>query len=161
MSGTHPIDFECAACGAQPGASCVGVRGNLRKALHRARGTKKDAAPRYVGHGLGTESVIENKLVGAVVAWIHHHDAIAVVKTQVPVGAYRADVIIEARGRLLAVECDGAAFHTSDDAVAHDRRRDRYFATQDIFVMRFTGSEIARDPRQCAAQIGRWIVGAK
>jgi very-short-patch-repair endonuclease len=82
----------------------------------------------------------------------------AEVKTQVDIGPYRADILISEAGRKLVVECDGAEFHAiSKEQVERDKRRDRYCAAQGICVMRFCGSEINRDPRGCAAEIGRWI----
>lgn len=106
---------------------------------------------------LKTESPIEVTLASSIRGWIHHHEAAATISTQVPTGPYRADILIEDGERKLIVECDGAAFHNSPKAVDHDRRRDRYCATQGIAVMRFSGTEIKRDPRGCAAQVGVWI----
>src|SRR5262249_764554 len=37
----------------------------------------------------------------------------------------------------------------------HDKRRDRFFAANSIFVMRFTGCEIKRDPAECAREVYR------
>lgn len=96
-------------------------------------------------------------MVGALRAWIDHHDADASVTTQVPVGPYRIDIMVESDGRKLVVECDGATFHNSTEAVERDKRRDRFCVTQGLFVMRFTGAEINRDVRGCAAQVGLWI----
>jgi very-short-patch-repair endonuclease len=64
---------------------------------------------------------------------------------------------VEAANDRLAVECDGISYHNSRDAVEYDKRRDRFFAVQGVFVMRFTGAEINRDPRGCAAQVGLWV----
>ena len=96
-------------------------------------------------------------MVGAITAWIDHHDADAVLTTQVPLGPYRLDMVIESGNRRLVVEADGAAFHNSPAMIEHDKRRDRFCVTQGYAVMRFTGAEIARDPRGCAAQVGLWI----
>jgi len=75
----------------------------------------------------------------------------------VPIGPYRADLLITSAQARLVVECDGAAFHSNPEAMERDKRRDRYFLTQGVPVMRFMGSEIKRDPRGCAAQVGIWI----
>jgi very-short-patch-repair endonuclease len=96
-------------------------------------------------------------MIGAIVAWIDHHEANASVSTQVPMGPYRLDILVTAAGRGLVVECDGAQFHTAPEAVERDKRRDRFCVTQGYSVMRFTGAEIRRDPRECAAQVGLWI----
>jgi very-short-patch-repair endonuclease len=66
--------------------------------------------------------------------------------------------MIESGSRKLVVECDGATYHNNPEAVAYDKRRDRYFVLQGLAVMRFTGAEIRRDPRGCAAEVGVWIM---
>ena len=109
-------------------------------------------------HEHRVDSPIEDSLVANIRGWIDHVEAVGVVlRTQVPVGPYRADIVIEVGGRLLVVECDGARFHNNPEAIQHDKRRDRYFTIQGYAVMRFTGAEIARDPRGCAAEVGMWI----
>ena len=152
----HPIERHCHRCGAEPGEPCIGKRG-ARKAYHRGRGGRQ-AVTAITSHRLKTESPIEEELTANLLGWIEHHGAWAVtVRTQVPVGPYRADILIESDGRKLVVECDGATYHNNPEAIAHDKRRDRYFALQGIAVMRFTGAEIRRDPRGCAAEVGMWI----
>lgn len=86
-----------------------------------------------------------------------HNDVGIPITTQAAVGPFRADIMIEDGARKLVVECDGAAFHNSADRIERDKRRDRFCAAQGISVMRFTGSEIHRDPRGCAAEVGVWI----
>jgi very-short-patch-repair endonuclease len=152
----HPIERGCPTCGAAPGAPCDGRRG-ARKAFHRARGGRRRSSPILPTHDLETESPIEEALAGAIRGWIDHHESDASLSAQVPIGPYRADILIEAGGRKLVVECDGAAFHNGPEAVARDKRRDRYCATQGMAVMRFSGAEIKRDPRGCAAEVGIWI----
>ena len=96
-------------------------------------------------------------MVGALIAWIDHHEADAAVNTQVPLGSYTLDIVVTTAGKHLVVECDGVAFHSDLDAIEHDKRRDRFCVIQGYAVMRFTGQEIKRDPRGCAAQVGLWI----
>jgi very-short-patch-repair endonuclease len=156
MSG-HPIERYCHKCGAEPGQPCVGKRGP-RKAFHKGRGGRS-AIQAVTAHRLKVESPIEDMLTSSILGWIDHYGVGRVtVSTQVPVGPYRADIMIESDGRKLVVECDGAAFHSNPNAIAHDKRRDRYFLLNGISVMRFTGAEIQRDPRGCAAEVGMWIL---
>ena len=97
-------------------------------------------------------------MAGAIKAWIEHHDITdTTIETQVPLGPYRLDMVVTSAGRRLIVECDGVAFHSDIAAIEHDKRRDRFCVTQGYAVMRFTGTEITRDPRGCAAQVGLWI----
>lgn len=153
---SHPIENVCPKCGALAGMRCIGKRGE-RKAFHRGRGSRSQRF--IVPADFATESPIETIMADALADWIDHHDADATITTQAPVGPYRADMLVESRGAKLVVECDGHAFHSSRDQVEYDKRRDRFFVTQGLAVMRFSGREIQRDPRGCAAQVGVWIRG--
>lgn len=105
-----------------------------------------------------TESPIEAALVRAIREWLEFHGYLSNVSTQAEIGPYRADILIEADGRCLVVECDGADFHcVTKEQVERDKRRDRYCAARGICVMRFSGAEITRDPRGCAAEVGCWV----
>lgn len=154
----HPIERHCPKCHALIGVACRGPRGKVRKSFHRERGVRQ-IIKAATDHGKRTESPIEAGLLSFILGWLDHHEVFGwEVSTQVPVGPYRADIIVEApSGKWLAVEADGAQYHNTKEAVARDKRRDRYFAIQGVAVMRFTGAEINRDPRGCAAQIGLWI----
>jgi very-short-patch-repair endonuclease len=157
----HPLDIECPLCEAEPGQRCVGKSGKERKAFHRARGTRCAAPhPIYFQTDQRTESPIEVRLLGAIEEWLDHADvSYAEVETQAELGPYRADILVRADGRLLVVECDGAEFHAvTKEQVQRDKRRDRYCAARGICVVRFSGAEINRDPRGCAAEIGLWVL---
>lgn len=84
---------------------------------------------------------------------------------QVRIGRYRVDflVIFGTGGRnsevqSIVVECDGHDFHerTKEQAAA-DRSRDRDLQYWDYKVLRFTGSEIHRDPVGCAFEVMRMV----
>lgn len=74
---------------------------------------------------------------------------------QAKIGNYRLDFLavhVEPNGRrnFVAVECDGHDFHEKTKRqAAHDKMRDRFLTAQGIKVLRFTGSEIYRDPLAC------------
>lgn len=53
----------------------------------------------------------------------------------------------------LAIECDGFEFHSPKESFIRDRQRDRAFHKQDIPVLRFSGSEIWRDPPSAAGEL--------
>jgi len=159
MSGQHPLDRACPACGAEAGQNCIRKWGGVRLSYHRARGSRR-RAPFVAQQGrVATDSPIEAILASFILGWIDHHEIGGFsVRTQAKLGrGYRADILIEMAGRKLVVECDGDAFHSSPEQIAHDRRRDRYCASQGMAVMRFSGSEINRDPRGCAIEVGAWI----
>lgn len=153
---THPLENNCTTCGACAGTHCMGRKGP-RKSFHRARGERsrlsvKTKAP------LQTDSPIERKLVNAIWEWVNAHDApIIDITTQSNFGPYRADILIINGNRKLVVECDGKEFHNTAKMIEKDKRRDGYCAIQGWAVMRFTGSEIHRDVRGCAAEVGAWI----
>lgn len=74
-------------------------------------------------------------------------------------GLYRVDILITVtmpggRALRLAVECDGHAFHEkTKEQAAHDKQRDRALAEIGLRMLRFTGSEIWRDPWACAEEV--------
>lgn len=90
------------------------------------------------------------------VATKNHADCF--ITPQATIGSYRADILFwfrcgRARGGVV-IECDGHEFHEkSKEQAARDKRRDREILTAGFPVMRFTGSEIYRDPVGCAEQV--------
>lgn len=77
---------------------------------------------------------------------------------QEKVGRYKADILIWVNNQKgwvkIVVECDGHNFHErTKEQAAHDRSRDRKMVTDGITVLRFTGSEIHRDPMKCAEEV--------
>lgn len=83
---------------------------------------------------------------------------------QAPVGKYTADFLLEinfyGEKRLVAIECDGHQFHErTKEQAAHDKKRDRFFQSQGINILRFTGSEIYRDVFECWMEIFNFTDG--
>jgi very-short-patch-repair endonuclease len=155
----NPLDIECPLCKPEPGQRCVGKTGRERLSFHRARGTRRKAPhPVYHKATENAESPIEMSLASAIMEWVAHHEVPATVSQQAAIGPFRADILIEQGGRRLVVECDGSEFHSiTKEQVERDKRRDRYCAARGVCVMRFSGAEIHRDPRGCAAEVGLWI----
>lgn len=84
---------------------------------------------------------------------------------QARVGRYRVDFLILAHGpggeRRIAVECDGHEWHErTKDQAARDKLRDRELLLAGVPVMRFTGSEIWRDPGACYRHIQQAALAA-
>lgn len=82
---------------------------------------------------------------------------------QMGVRNYRADfgVLFNVQTGVyrLAVECDGHEFHEkTKEQAQRDKARDREFLEEGWPVMRFTGSEIHRDPMKCADQVGDFLM---
>jgi very-short-patch-repair endonuclease len=104
------------------------------------------------------ESPIETLLVQAIGEEIARCRIECEPLTQAQIGPYRVDIMLEMGDRKLVVECDGAAYHAATkEQVERDKRRDRFFTAQGVNVMRFTGAEINRSPRACAAEVGAWL----
>ena len=73
---------------------------------------------------------------------------------QFPIGPYRADFALISSSGFLVVECDGHDFHErTKEQAAHDRKRDRFMVADGWTVLRFTGSEIHRDPVMCGREV--------
>lgn len=74
---------------------------------------------------------------------------------------FRPDFLVVAGpDRFLSIEVDGHEFHerTKEQAL-RDRRRDRLFASWGWTVLRFTGSEVFRDPERCAREVRAFVSG--
>lgn len=53
----------------------------------------------------------------------------------------------------LAIECDGWDYHSSKEQLAYDNKRERdLLVYENLPIIRFTGSEIYKDPITCASQ---------
>jgi len=82
---------------------------------------------------------------------IFHYGNGGAVYSQAIVGPYRVDFLVQIRWedrlKFIVVECDGHEFHErTKEQAERDRFRDRWMLAHDILVLRFTGSEIWRDP---------------
>jgi very-short-patch-repair endonuclease len=87
------------------------------------------------------------------------------IEPQAEIGKYRVDFLITfgratgedgtlTFGKKIVVECDGHAFHErTKEQARKDRSRDRDLTALGHLVLRYTGSEIHADPRECASQI--------
>lgn len=82
----------------------------------------------------------------------------AVLAIQPKIGNYRVDFALGCHDCgipvMVAIECDGHDFHErTKEQAERDRSRDRYLTGDGFLVLRFTGREIWRDARGCAAQV--------
>lgn len=75
------------------------------------------------------------------------------VFAQQPIEPFRADFLLvgrsplEAEPRFVIVECDGAEYHSSPEQQKYDRRRQAALQKTGFRVVRFTGTELYREPR--------------
>ena len=81
------------------------------------------------------------------------------IHLQKQIGDYRVDFCIDVRNACqIVVECDGHDFHErTKEQARRDKSRDRWFVSQGIRVVRFTGSEIYRNTEECVDEISALI----
>lgn len=75
---------------------------------------------------------------------------------------YRSDwaIVNPKRAGALLIECDGKEFHSSAQQKAHDAKKDAAALNRGFLTMRFTGSQIYRDPDGCAQKIHDAVYGS-
>jgi len=76
-------------------------------------------------------------------------------------GEFKIDFVVTpkaAQGTKVAVEIDGHDFHEkTKDQVASDKSRERSLIREGYVVLRFTGSEVFRNPRKCVNEVVAFI----
>jgi very-short-patch-repair endonuclease len=88
------------------------------------------------------EALRETGLIFAVQPWIQGVER-----------RYRLDFLIFYDGGMVAVELDGHEAHKSKEQRMRDAKRDRWFAERKVTTVRWTGSEVRRDPQECVRQL--------
>lgn len=88
----------------------------------------------------------------------------AIIYPQCLLGKYRVDFCIQCHCdgifRYLIIECDGHNFHEkTKEQAARDKKRDRDLSAIKATVIRFTGSEIYRNPTSVKDEIESLIFG--
>ena len=57
-------------------------------------------------------------------------------------------------GKMFAIECDGHDFHEkTKEQATHDKQRERDLIAEGYIVIRFSDSEIYRNPFKCASEV--------
>lgn len=74
---------------------------------------------------------------------------------QYKIGKYRVDFACEFVR--VAIELDGHATHSSPEAIAYDRKRQREIEAEGWRVIRFGGKEITTDTYRCAVEVHRLL----
>lgn len=81
------------------------------------------------------------------------------VQQQEELGNYRADFLFTVKAKSgetvrIVVELDGHDFHErTKEQASRDKARDRWMTGQGIQVMRFSGSDVWRNPFQCVSEV--------
>jgi len=86
-------------------------------------------------------------------------DGYFVLSPQTKIGKYRLDFSLDGAFDKIpysgvGIEIDGHAFHErTKEQAAHDKLRDRFLWRNGYSVLRFTGSEIFKDPAMCFEEV--------
>lgn len=75
---------------------------------------------------------------------------------QYALGRFRYDFAITRRGRpkpIALIECDGKEFHQTEEQLVNDRAKNNLAAKEEIYLFRFSGSEIFRHLDECVGRI--------
>ncbi len=75
------------------------------------------------------------------------------VKPQYAVGAYRIDIVVEGESSRVAVECDGAAFHSTAEQIRSDLDRQALLERMGWQFYRLRGSDFYRDPEAASRRL--------
>lgn len=70
---------------------------------------------------------------------------------------YRVDFMLAYGDVSVAIELDGHDSHKTVEQRTHDARKDRYMSSKGITVLRYTGTEVWRNPISCVREIGKLI----
>jgi very-short-patch-repair endonuclease len=87
-----------------------------------------------------------------------------IIAPQFPYGPYILDFLLFGRDdrgnqRLLNVECDGKQHHhTTMDQRDYDRERNKFMRENGIEVIRFSGSDICKQPAACAHEAATILI---
>lgn len=96
------------------------------------------------------DALRETGLVFAVQPWIQG------VETR-----FRLDFLVFYDGGMVAVELDGHDSHRTKEQRERDARRDRWFAERKVRTLRWTGSEVTRNPPECVRQLLQILRGTQ
>lgn len=64
---------------------------------------------------------------------------------------YRVDFLVPSRK--IIIELYGYKYHNTKDKITKDAERERYLQAQGYRVIRFTGTEIYKDPQKCVSEV--------
>jgi very-short-patch-repair endonuclease len=79
-----------------------------------------------------------------------HLRPLAGLTRQYKVEQYRLDFAIPSK--LIGIELDGYRTHSSTQAIAADRKRQRWFEANDWYIIRFGGLEVFQDVDGCVRE---------
>jgi very-short-patch-repair endonuclease len=130
-----------------------GIRAVFAEALAKAEKVYYPQRRDYLLSRIVDNSQIERKLINKM--YECNPQLLDLVINQYPMGRYRLDFVVPKIK--LCIELDGHDSHKSKDARTHDAFRDRTLTKQGWTTIRFTGSEVFRNPRKTCDEIAEHI----
>ena len=130
-----------------------GIRAVFAEVLAKAEKVYYPQRRDYLLSRVVHNSPIERKLINKM--YECNPQLLDLVINQYPMGRYRLDFAVPKIK--LCIELDGHDLHKSKDARAHDAFRDRTLTKQGWTTIRFTGSEVYRNPRKTCDEIAEYI----
>lgn len=120
---------------------------DLRSVLHWSKVCDRGlySVEQFLSNCMAIESPIEWLMFGAL------NEMALRVTPQFKVGKYRVDFLID--GTNICVELDGHEYHKTKEQRTRDAKREREIESLGYRVVRFTGSEVFRDPIDCAYDV--------
>ncbi len=104
--------------------------------------------PRFSDHTLGA------RLSLAIDIWNKDCEPKLTLVPQYQLNRFRYDfAILAGEALILAIECDGKDFHSSEAQRANDAAKDALIYSMGANIRRFTGSNIFRHDENCVASI--------
>lgn len=97
------------------------------------------------------ESPIEAALYVSLLRLVSDYPFILDLVSQHPIGRFRADFAFI--NRKVLVECDGHDYHKTKEQRNYDTEREREFMKQGWAVVRFTGTQIHKNPALCVYEL--------
>lgn len=128
---------------------------------HSVKEISSPTDPSVVYKLLISESPIETKLLKELINYTNEHSFYLDTQKDFSINGrgYRVDIYIEFtdsnnKKHKIVVECDGHEYHEkTKEQAQRDKQRDRDFLSQGILTLRFTGSEIWKNPKKCVEEI--------
>jgi very-short-patch-repair endonuclease len=83
--------------------------------------------------------------------WATAKDAIPELEREVWIGRYRVDFLV--RHKKVIIELYGYQWHSTKEKLTQDAERERALQQQGYHVVRFTGSEVHKNPQKCVRDV--------
>jgi len=83
--------------------------------------------------------------------WASAKDVIPELEREVWIGKYRVDFLVGSKK--VVIELYGYQWHSSKEKLTRDAERERFLQRQGYHIVRFTGSEVYKNPQKCVREV--------